>query len=103
MNSTPKVQFHGEQLDVSFQRYHDGHLCVRLTTPDGMPYMTASTNVALPNGRQLAPDEMIVKNYSENTGILDALERAGVIAPTGWVISSGQVMLDVRKVLVLKE
>jgi len=96
--SEPRIKLHGETLNPRFERYHNGALCLRLVGEDGQPYMTASTNADLPGGRTLAPDEVIVKDYSENAGVLAALEASGLVETGGWSFPSGHVILHVRKV-----
>jgi hypothetical protein len=59
--------------------YGNGQNCLRVLAMDGMPFMTAS--VALVEER-LQPDEVFIKNYSENEGIEQDLINNGVIEPT---------------------
>ena len=72
------VKFLGEELTPVMSRYANGQNSIRLVDSDGMPFMTAS--VAIDHELvQLEDDEVIIKNYSENEGILEALVDAGVI------------------------
>ena len=63
---------------------------------DEQPFMTASVNIPT---YPLEEGEVIIKNYSENEGILDALIEAGVVAPPHAVAYSGYVEADVCRLL----
>ena len=54
------------------------------------PWTTATVNI---NG--LSGDEVAIKNYSENEGILDLLIGLGVIEPPHRRVASGFVMIDI--------
>jgi len=61
----------------SLGEYSNGGTCIRIVdADDGMPVATAS--VWIPN---LRDDEVAIKDYSENEGILDALVEAKIIHP----------------------
>lgn len=66
----------------------------------GDPCFVATVN--LPD-QKLADDEVFIKNYSENAGVLDALEAAGVVKATGKTVSTGHVEIPVAKLLVKPE
>lgn len=61
-------------------------------TEDGLPYAAATSHVP---GAELGEDEVLVKNYSENTGILDFLVKNNIVKDTGKTVSSGFVELNV--------
>ena len=69
------VKFLGEELTPVMNRYANGQNAIQLVDSDGMPFMTASVAFDI----NIADDEVIIKNYSENEGILEALIEAGVI------------------------
>lgn len=54
------------------------------------PWTTATVNI---NG--LSGDEVAIKNYSENEGILDLLIGLGAIEPPHRRVASGFVMIDI--------
>jgi len=72
---TKTVKFMGEELNVKLSKYANGQNAMQLVDQDGMPFMTASVahDVNIDN------DCVIIKNYSENEGILEALIEAGII------------------------
>lgn len=93
------VTFRGMQLEVSFRRYPDNQrtaICLG-DIETGEPYATATVNIPdIP----LGPTEVLVKDYSENTGMLEALEHAGIVRRTGRCVRSGFVEIPVCELLV---
>lgn len=72
---TKTVKFMGEELTPIIGRYVNGQTNIRLVDQDGYPFMTAS----VAHDVNIADDCVIIKNYSENEGILEALIEAGII------------------------
>src|SRR5690606_10426483 len=59
---------------------------------DGSPIATATVNLPdLPAG----PNQVFIKDYSENEGMLAALVAEGVVKPTGQTVRSGYVEVPV--------
>jgi len=92
---TNVVKFLGEELTPVIGRYANGQTSIQLVDQDGMPFMTAS----VAHDVNIADDCVIIKNYSENEGILKALIEAGIIEkpfceiPTGFVTLYVAVMI----------
>lgn len=84
--------------DLYVGRYADGggvalQLVERAT---GEPWAKATAN--LPDDRRhLGPDEVFIKDYSENVGMMDALALAGVATDTGRRVVTGYVMAVVAR------
>ena len=76
---TKTVEFAGANCTVEIESYTNGQNCLRLVDlEDGMTFCTAS--VAIDHEMvQIGEDDVIIKNYSENQGILEALFYAGII------------------------
>ena len=93
------VMFRGVQLHVSFSHYSDNQrtaICLG-DIGTGEPYATATVNIPeIP----LEPTEVLIKDYSENAGILEALERPGIVRRTGCYVRSGFVEIPVCELLV---
>ena len=70
-----------------------------LLTPDGAMYGRVSVNLDTP----LNPGEFLVKNWSENEGLLEALVDAGVVIDTGDRIPSGYVDIPVVRLAGVAE
>jgi len=81
------------QCTLKVEAYSNGRtaLCL-IDAEDGSPVCTATINVP---EVELKPNEVIIKNYSENEGILDVLVNAGIVTPTGRYISIGYVSCPV--------
>jgi hypothetical protein len=72
-----KVKFLGAECDVVFGEYENGRTAIRLIE-NGSPFATATindTSVHLDDGL------VMIKDYSENTGMVKALQDNGVIQP----------------------
>lgn len=60
----------------------------------GEPITTATVNIPCCN---IESDEILIKNYSENEGLLEILENAGIVKSTGKYVESGWVQVPVCK------
>lgn len=72
------VVFHNEPCAAIFYSFPDtGNTCIDLETEKtGELFLTAT----IPYPRVTHPlDEVIIKDYSENEGIVEALQKAGII------------------------
>lgn len=75
---------------LSYLRYADGNPCIHILGADsGNVLMTATTNVE--GYKSLAKNRILVKNWSENEGLLDCLEEQGIIRRTGYEVPAGFV------------
>ena len=88
-----RLQFQQWQCTVCFSRYQNGRLRIDLTSAtDGTPIATATVNVPTV---ALADDQVAIKDYGENAGLLDALVQANVVVDTGGWVSTGYTELAV--------
>ncbi|MGC8489206.1 MAG: hypothetical protein ACP5QO_13465 [Clostridia bacterium] len=83
-------------MQVQWERYPNGRVAVQLVDEEG-PVATATVN--LPEA-DLGSDEVCIKDYAENAGVLDLLVLMGVVAPTGRRIPTGFVDVPVARLLV---
>lgn len=82
-----RVHFADEPCTVLRGQYANGGIALRLVvTATGEPMATATLHLP---GVALAADEVIVKTYNENTGLLDALVAGGIVTPTGRTAATG--------------
>lgn len=96
-SKAPTVKFLGVVCVVEFAEYNNGRTAISLIEKKtGYPYSVATVN--LPNV-PLEKDEVIIKNYSENEGILDALINAGIVSKPIRKEYTGYVTADVCKLL----
>jgi hypothetical protein len=93
-----KVKFLGEWCTVDLSgKYSNGRQAIELITEDGEPMAVATVNVP---EVVLAKDEAIIKNYSENEGILKVLVNAGIVKDTGETVQTGMVTCPIVKILI---
>lgn len=85
------------KLSVIFDKYTSGQNAIMLyDMSDGFPFMTASA--ALTNV-ELESDDVAIKNYSENEGILETLIEAGIVSQPHSYIPSGYANFPICKIL----
>jgi len=81
-----KIRFLNEECDILFGTYDSGRISIRLMCADGE--MMACATVNCPE-IVLKKNEVIIKDYSENAGILAALIESGVFVDTGKIVPVG--------------
>lgn len=73
---------------VSLTRFADNDaICIVITTPAGAIAARASVNVDTPLDRF----QTVIKDWSENEGVLQALIDAGAVVSTGLTVPCGYV------------
>ena len=73
----PTVYFNGEVCTLRYSKYYMGkRVCIELVTLQGEPMCTCTLNAPYV---PLCFDEVLIKDYSENGGVLYALVFAGVV------------------------
>lgn len=94
-----QVRFRHWDCEVACGHYANGRLAiVLLDRRDGSPVATATVNVVELDGI-LQEDQVFVKDYGENEGMMAALKAADVVEPTGDVVVIGWVTAKVARVL----
>lgn len=71
---------------------------IQIVDEDGFPYATCTTYV---DG--LAPDEIAVKNWSENEGMLDVLIANNIVCPPHRWVESGFVLVPICRLKGARE
>lgn len=95
MTENKIITFDGNTLQVQTRKYRNNRTAIELIdTVDHMLYMVATVNIPTSD---IAKDEVIIKNYSENEGIYDVLVKAGVISE-----SIGQIHAGFANALICK-
>jgi hypothetical protein len=93
-----QVNFLGELCNVDLSgKYSNGRQAIELICENGEPMCMATVNVP---ALALAKDEVIIKNYSENEGILEVLISAGIVKETGETVKMGFVECPIVKLLI---
>ena len=89
----PTIFFGGYACEMQLNRYTNGNKCISLVdTRDGGPVATATVNI---EGVELPANEVMIKDYSENKGMLRALQDSNVVGRIVDVIQSGYVDIPV--------
>ena len=86
-----RVKWAGKSCEVDYPRYSNGRTAIVLTHR-GEDWATASVNVVAVG---MEPDEVGIKDYSENEGMLDALIAAGVVQAPHRFADSGYVRIPI--------
>jgi hypothetical protein len=72
------VHFCGFECTVEISRYAKGGTAIQLyDAEDRMPVATAT--ICVPGLTFPSERHVVIKNYSENEGVLEALEEAGIL------------------------
>jgi hypothetical protein len=95
------IRFNEWVCRVRFNRYTgNDRLAIQLVTEAGEPLLTATVNVPC---YPLEDNEVLIKSYAENAGVLECLSEACVIAPTGITLEVGHAIAHVCRFLRLDE
>jgi hypothetical protein len=99
MKNSKTVKFHNWTCRLQFGKYINGRTAIQLyDSTDGDLVATATVNVE--DLEHLGEDEVIIKNYSENEGILDVLVDAEIISKPLYQVQTGFVQCLICKLLV---
>ena len=92
-----KTRYADANVILKWGRYSNGRDALQLIDArDGMPIMKASVNVPT---FMLDPDEIIIKDYAENEGVLEFLQSNGIIGPVIGLANTGYVKCPFCKIL----
>jgi hypothetical protein len=92
------MQFREWLCEIRKSTYYNGRTALTLVdskTGDSIAYAT----VNLPD-EFLEPNQVFIKDYSENRGMLEALEKAGIVKATGEIVRSGYAEVPKATLLV---
>lgn len=90
-----KSPFGEFELNLQFAKYGNGQTAIQLIDAiDGMPFATATVCV---EDDLLKENEVAIKDYSENAGILDTLIDAEIVEYPHAFIQSGFVKIPICK------
>jgi hypothetical protein len=91
-----KVTLFGEELIMELHHFNNGRIALLLVDDYGEPY--TKININIPE-MPLDDDEIVVKNYGENKGILEQLIAQGIVTDTGKRVQTGYVKSPVCKLV----
>ena len=87
------IRFREWDCSIEFFSYSNGRMAIQLSDVyDGSAIATATINVP---EIQLEDREVVIKDYSENEGLLDCLVENGVVIKTGKQVQLGFVTCDI--------
>lgn len=93
---TYDTPYNSYDCNLSIGEYDNGNLALSLIGAAGTEYEGELIAVASVNpGIEVPRDCLAVKNYSENSGMLDFLRGIGVVGETAHTINSGFVWITV--------
>lgn len=75
-------------------KYANGRTAIQLMHDEEGPIAIATVNIP---DAELAADEVIIKDYSENEGMAEFIEENNIGKPTGRFVKSGYVTCPVFK------
>ena len=92
------IQFEGFTCHIEYLKYQNTNRTAiqLLDATEGDPVAMATIN--MPEVK-LEENEVIIKDYSENEGILDVLISEGIVERTGKTVSTGFVTCQICKLL----
>jgi hypothetical protein len=86
-------------VQVEFLKYSNGRTAIELTDAEtGEPVLTATVNIP---GVDLTNREVIIKNYSENEGVLGFLMDNNIVGPVKREVTTGFVSCPIVDLLEL--
>ena len=94
------VRFRGENCKVQFGKYGNGRTAIMLVRENGEPMAKASLNLEAALHWPLSADEIAIKDYSENEGMLAALTGAGIVSAPLRDVACGFVRVPICRLLV---
>lgn len=102
MSQKPKINFKNWKCFISLGYYNAGsRLAIQLLSDEedadkgvfyGEPIAVATVNIP---ELQLKDNEICIKNYSENEGMIDTLQKAGLITEVKREVSTGFVTVHI--------
>ena len=87
------VKFKHWNCEIRVFHYNNGRTALQLVDAEtSEPIATATVNVP---DAYLAENEVLIKDYSENKGMLKVLVDAGIVTDTGERVKSGFVSIPI--------
>ena len=93
------ISFWGNKCKVHIAQYSNKRIALELLDINDNTSIAIAT-VNLPN-IDLQKDEVAIKNYSENEGILDILINAEIISKPLYSVKSGFIDIPICKLLMI--
>jgi hypothetical protein len=92
-----EVKINGEVMDIWKSKYQNNdRIALMLITKGGEPYATVTVNVP---EIILEKNEVCIKNYSENEGILEQLISQGILSEPIYSVTDTIILIQICKLL----
>jgi hypothetical protein len=92
------VHINGYNCWLNYMKYGNGRTAIELVDQeDGGLYAMATVNVTEINVNK---DEVLIKNYSENEGILDVLVKEGIVSEPIQIFDVNYIKIPLCKLLM---
>ena len=91
---------HPTEAIIKIRKYQNNQPALQLVSPSGELLLNATVNIP---EIHLTPQYVIIKDYSENSGILDILIEKKIIELAGQAVISGFVKMPICKLLPQSE
>lgn len=96
-----QMEWNGFKCNVVRNYYSNGRVALQLfDSEDGMPVATATVNL---NEYPIKENRVLIKSYSENHGLAEALEKEGFIGPELGKINTGHTYVTLHELLYLNK
>ena len=96
-----QMEWNGFKCNVVRNYYSNGRVALQLfDSEDGMPIATATVNI---DDYQVREDRVLIKSYSENYGLAEALVKEGFIGPELGKINTGHTYVTLHELLYLNK
>lgn len=94
-----EIKVKGTVCILEFGKYRNGDgVAIELIEKEsGEPYATATVNLV---GTVLRKDNVAIKDYGENDGVLDALMKGDVVSAPLFYVENGHVSIPICKLLI---
>ena len=83
-----KTQYIDDEVELQFARYYNTSIAITGVSTNGLHEPIFKATVAI-DGELPNDDCVFLKGWSENTGLPEALVRAGVVELTGRKVTTG--------------
>jgi hypothetical protein len=95
-----KIEYKNEPVEIVISHYvysDNKAKSISLICEDGIPYAHATVNI---EGYDYGENEVTIKNYSENEGILEVLIENGIVSEPKGYVDNGYVTVPVCDLLI---
>ncbi len=92
------IKFDNQELEIKFLKYQNDQIAIKLYD-NGEPRLTATVCINVPDtpNYNLDDKDVVIKNYSENAGVLEALIANNIIEKPHAELPCNRVTLYVAK------